>query len=166
MADVLMSGSELLDALEMAGATFTIVHGDLRVTVASRALTPAMRAGLADKGPLLAAYLARQWQRHLDSLPLRTDDPRPDLTEDSAQWTQLLNLAHGAATVELREALHCLRCCGARLAWRGSALYLTRGDETDDAEYGDWRQRWLMPHATVLAEVLTRLASLVRPAAA
>ena len=161
MADILMSGSELLDALEMAGATFTIVHSDLRVTVASRALTPAMRAGLADKGPLLAAYLARQWQRHVDGLPLRTDDPRPDLTEDSAQWTQLLNLAHGAATVELREALHCLRCCGARLAWHASVLRLTRGEETDDAEYSDWRQRWLMPHANVLSDVLARLASLV-----
>ncbi len=155
-----MDAVELLDALEMAGATFMMVHGDLRVTVASRALTPEMRAALQDKGPLLAAYLARQWQRHVDSLPLRTDDPRPDLTEDSAQWTQLLNLAHGAATVELREALHCLRCCGARLAWHGSMLRLTRGEETDDAEYGDWRQRWLMPHANVLSDVLARLASL------
>ena len=160
MADVLMTAVELLDALEMAGATFMMVHGDLRVTVASRALTPAMRAGLADKGPLRTAWLARQWQRHVDSLPLRTDDPRPDLTEDSAQWTQLLNLAHGAATVELREALHCLRCCGARLAWHASVLRLTRGEETDDAEYGDWRQRWLMPHANVLSDVLARLASL------
>ena len=160
MADILMTGAELLSALEGIGARLTIVDSGLRVEVASRALTPAMRQALVDKGSLLAAYLAREWQRHVDGLPLRTDDPRPDIGVDSQWWTQLLNLAHGAGPIELREALHCLRCLGARLIWDGPALRLVAGSEMSAEEYAGYRERWLVPHATVLGQVLKTLASL------
>jgi hypothetical protein len=155
-----MDGSALLSALDGVGARLMIVDGGLRVEVASRALTPAMREALADKGPLLSAYLAREWQRHVDGLPLRVDDPRSDIAVDSQWWTQLLNLAHGAGPVELREALHCLRCLGARLIWDGPALRLVAGSEIDAAEYADYRARWLVPHAAALGEVLRTLATL------
>jgi len=160
MADVLMDGPALLSALEGVGARLMIVEGTLRVEVASKALTPAMRAALADKGPLLSAWLAREWQRHCASLPLRVDDPRPDIAVDSQWWTQLLNLAHGAATLELREALHCLRCLGARLIWDGPVLRLVRGDEMSAEEYAGYRERWLVPHAAELGVALKTLASL------
>ena len=51
MADVLMTGSALLSALEGVGAKLMIVDGGLRVEVASRALTPAMREGTVSNPP-------------------------------------------------------------------------------------------------------------------
>jgi len=158
-----MDGNTLLAALEAAGATFELADGDIRVTVASRALTPEMRAALReDKAPLLSAYLAREWQRHVDARPLRTDDPRPDIAGDSTLWSLLLNRVDGMGNTALREALHCLRCLGARLVRIDGALRLVRGDELSAEEYAAYREDWLVPHVRDLTEALTRLDAQAR----
>jgi len=95
------------------------------------------------------------------SVPYRWE-PRPDLTEDSDLWQQLLSQAFTQDGENLDGAygvLHGLRCCGARLEWRlDGHLYLTdcrlpglpsEQPGTGTGCYaGDWaadRQMWLMP---------------------
>jgi hypothetical protein len=157
-----MDGSVLLAALEAAGAEFELLDGDIRVTVASKALTPEMRQALQDKGPLRAAYLEREWLRYLATRPLRTDDPRPDIAGDSTLWSLLLNRIDGMGNTALREALHCLRCLGARLVRIDGALRLVRGDELSAEEHAAYREDWLVPHVRDLTEALTRLDAQAR----
>lgn len=59
----------------------------------------------------------------------KTGDPRPDLTEDSADWSKLLRLA---ANSPLMATLHGLRCCGARLRKSVSGCCLEAGEEDPD----------------------------------
>jgi len=91
-----------------------------------------------------------------------TQDPRPDLTEDSAWWTRLLTVAYardGTDPQGLFGALHGLRCCGARLARCSAGLRLVSG-EMDAVEYAQDRARWLVPHKAALNEMIKGVAAM------
>lgn len=150
-----MDAEQTLAALEQRGVEVSLEEGRLRLSRHPEDLAEDVRA---NREAIVAALLGRAWQVHLDSLPLRTDDPRPDLAADSELWTRLLNLTHGMAGRELREVLHGLRCLGARLVWAGRMLRLVPGEEMSAEEYAADRERWLMPHAQVLSETLASLA--------
>jgi len=86
-------------------------------------------------------------------------DPRPDITGDTAAWSQLLLIAANALGKDdaLFGALHGIRCCGAGLqraqdgSWR-----ITAGEMASD-EYVADREQWLMPRRREVAELLRRL---------
>jgi len=105
-----------------------------------------------------ALGLLKQWQQYLAERPLPTADPRPDLHMDHALWQALLSRAHGGAIHgagpdNLFWALQGLRCCGASLVWIDKHLYLKRG-QMSQAEYDQARERYLMPHAQTLKELV------------
>lgn len=59
---------------------------------------------------------------HIDNMPRQSvdtqtiTDPRPDLTDDAAQWMQLLTLARDTNSIlHQNGGLHFFRCMGARL---------------------------------------------------
>lgn len=88
-------------------------------------------------------------------------DPRPDLAEDSALWVRFLELA-GEKDKQLAWTLHGFRCQGTRIV-QGKKGYLLR-PELDPTkgwknrqEYEKERDRWLMPHIDVIAELLKKL---------
>ncbi len=88
-----------------------------------------------------------------------TADPRDDLAEDRGLWRRLLTLAYdydGDDPAGLFGSLHGLRCCGARLVVEGGQVRLVAG-ELDDA-YPAFRERYLLPHAAALLELLGGLA--------
>ena len=88
-------------------------------------------------------------------------DPRPDLAEDSALWVRFLDLA-GEKDKQLAGTLHGFRCQGTRIV-QGKKGYLLRPglDPTkgwkNRQEYEKERDKWLMPHISVIAELLKRL---------
>ena len=99
-----------------------------------------------------------EWDRHLATRPEHTDDPRPDLADDSAHWAAILAAAY--ADPEGRECwgvLHGLRCLGARLEVAGNGLRITPGEIAPD-EYAALRERYLMPIAARVTRLL-RVAS-------
>jgi len=51
-------------------------------------------------------------------------------------------------------ALNGLRCCGARLIRVDGQMRLLRGEEMTAEEYGEAKQRYLMPHAGLLNRLL------------
>ena len=88
-------------------------------------------------------------------------DPRPDLVEDSELWTRFLHLAEDE-NKKLTGALHGFRCQGTRIV-QGKKGYLLR-PELDPSkgwksrqEYEKERDKWLMPHIDVIAELLKKL---------
>ena len=88
-------------------------------------------------------------------------DPRPDLAEDSELWTRFLHLAEDE-NKKLTGALHGFRCQGTRIV-QGKKGYLLR-PELDPSkgwksrqEYEKERDKWLMPHIDVIAELLKKL---------
>jgi len=91
------------------------------------------------------------WMDHI------TLDPRPDLVEDTRNWTRLLPVAYGLDGNEARGVfgvLHGLRCAGARLVVVGGQARLYRG-EIPEAEYQELRAKWLRPHHEKLQQLLT-----------
>lgn len=87
-------------------------------------------------------------------------DSRPDLTDDSALWCDLLAHAFafdGADPRGLYQALHGLRCEGMRLVPQatGGAL-LTRDAQTTitTEEYAETRAKYLRPHGERLQRML------------
>ena len=85
-------------------------------------------------------------------------DPRPDLTEDSETWVQLLGMA---GDNELGWTLQGFRCYGTRLI-KGKRSYLLRplvGDELwpSPEAYAACRERYLRPHETELVTLLRAL---------
>lgn len=89
------------------------------------------------------------------SPPLGTD-PRPDLPEDSAPWSDLLVLACAvdAGNVDgLLGPLLGLRCLGARLDVVPQGARLLPG-EMGSGEYAALRQEWLVPRQRTLTSVL------------
>jgi hypothetical protein len=159
-----MDAQEILAALDAAGIeVLTEPDGRVALSKAPTALPGEVVAAIrADPDALLSAYLAREWQRHVDSRALRTDDPRPDIAGDSTLWSLLLNRVDGMGNTALREALHCLRCLGARLVRVDGALRLVRGDELSAEEYAAYREDWLVPHVRDLTEALTQLDAQAR----
>jgi hypothetical protein len=86
-------------------------------------------------------------------------DPRSDLADDHARWLALLELAYGrdgADPCGVFGALVGIRCCGAAITISGGerpTWRLTRGEMTA-TEWQAIRTKWLMPHLTVLKELL------------
>lgn len=159
-----MEPHEILTALDAAGIeVITEPGGRVALSKAPTALPGEVVAAIrADPDALLSAHLAREWQRYTDARPLRTDDPRPDIAGDSTLWSLLLNRIDGMGNTALREALHCLRCLGARLVRIDGALRLVRGDELSAEEHAAYREDWLVPHVRDLTEALTRLDAQAR----
>jgi len=88
-------------------------------------------------------------------------DPRPDLANDSALWSHLLDLAYdvdGDDPAGLCGALNGLRCYGAALVGSEGGVWLVGGEMTD-AEYDQMREEYLLPHKTTLTTLLKRLAA-------
>lgn len=94
------------------------------------------------------------------------DDPRPDLAEDSAQWTQLLTTATGPA----RGALHALRCGGTILVWQPEKgrwelrPVVNAHNWSSLLVYSEFKARWLMPIAAQVTELLRQLPAPAGPA--
>jgi hypothetical protein len=102
--------------------------------------------------------------------PLRPCDPRPDLAADTQAWRALLEvtfLLDGEEPDGLYGALHGVRCCGARLVpagvggpertGRGYRLCPGTAYLGGAAAWAADRERWLAPHADVLAPLLRGL---------
>ncbi len=91
------------------------------------------------------------WRAHM------TSDPRAgDYPDDSLLWLRLLTAAYdrdGGHPEGLFGALSGIRGLGARLESTPNGTRITAG-EIDAAEYGEIRERWLLPHTDVLVELL------------
>lgn len=97
-------------------------------------------------------------------------DPRPDLLGDRQRWWLVLQAAHGLGA-DVFGALYVLRQCGARLEIAGPPDWslhpdgptptwkITRGEELSEAEYADYRQRYLVPHRAAIAQLLNAQAA-------
>lgn len=79
-------------------------------------------------------------------------DPRPDLIRDSVPWARLLQLARRDCP-DLWGPLHGLRCLGARLSKGAKGWRLT----STDPDYAEDREKYLMPRAAELAELLGKI---------
>jgi hypothetical protein len=98
--------------------------------------------------------LAKRDLRWIERIAL---DPRPDLVEDTNQWSRLLPVAYGLDGTDpngVFGALHGLRCLGARLVVIGGQARLLRG-EIPEIEYLQIRDRWLRPLHDKLQRLLT-----------
>ena len=88
-------------------------------------------------------------------------DPRPDLIEDSKDWTRFLNLVKNKNEI-LANTLHGFRCCGLRL-YEEKIGYVLKpefnfsSEWEDQTEYEEDREKYLIPHKTELIELLNRL---------
>jgi hypothetical protein len=133
-----------LEAWEALGVRFSVAEGSFTVAHPRGMAVEELRSKVE---VMKAAWLAREWQRHLAERPLPTDDPRADLAADHAKWAAVLPLAHGLSA-ELFEVLHGLRCLGAGIV-QGK---LGCGEMTA-AEYSGYRAL-LVPHGAMVAEVL------------
>lgn len=85
----------------------------------------------------------------------RYDDPRPDLTEDSLLWQQLLAAAKNI-DLQLYGNLHGLRCWGLRITRAASGpmrgkLVLWPGAECDASEYPELRNKYMVPYGKEIA---------------
>ncbi len=97
-------------------------------------------------------------------------DPRPDLLGDRQRWWLVLQAAYGL-DLNLFGALYVLRQCGARLEiasppdWSlqpdgpAPTWKIIRGEELSEAEYADYRQRYLLPHRAALSQLLNAPAA-------
>lgn len=90
------------------------------------------------------------------------DDPRPDLTFDSQEWTKLLTVAD-KKNKDLAGVLHGFRCCGLRLE-RGKNGYRLRPDINiqtsiwvNKGHYIYDRDKWLVPYEKEITELLNSL---------
>jgi hypothetical protein len=162
----------LLQKLEAIGAHARLVENPTRVVVGPEsALTPELKAEVEASRRELAALLAAHrasaaWSdptpRAAPSSPLT--DPRPDLAEDSAAWSQLLEMAEAVAP-DLFGVLDGIRCCGCRLThdhggWRLVPLIDASERRSLWQTHEAWekdRARWLLPFRVQLIEVLRRL---------
>lgn len=96
-------------------------------------------------------------------------DPRPDLIGDRHRWWVLLQAAYrldGESNNSLFGVLVGLRGCGARLEIAGPPNWhlgpegplpnwrLVKGEEMTEAEYADYRERYLVPHRAALTRLL------------
>lgn len=92
--------------------------------------------------------------------PDLTEDPRPDLAEDSEAWRRFLKLAL-ANDETLAEILHGFRCAGARLVRRKSGFgFVLRPDpgyNPDPEAYRMDAKRWLRPMGKQVEALLSSL---------
>lgn len=87
-------------------------------------------------------------------------DPRPDLSEDSENWTRFLNLVKSKNEM-LAGTLYGFRCCGLRL-YREKIGYVLKPEFNnidgwkDKTEYEKDKEKWLLPHKTELIDLLNK----------
>jgi hypothetical protein len=92
-------------------------------------------------------------------------DPRPDLAGDSELWTMLLQMARDKS-LELASNLHGMRCCGLRLDRRREGFVLRPDMDPNTSKWPDKesyladRDRWLMPYAKEIDELLQQLKAM------
>ena len=97
--------------------------------------------------------------------PSYTVDPRPDLNDDSAIWTELLKLAMSRHGEELAGILHGFRCGGTRIK-RGRNGYVLRPDVDPTGtvawpsveEYEAMRDKYLAPWREQVTELLKEVS--------
>src|SRR5690606_27223311 len=105
--------------------------------------------------------LSKHLQPTTHRRPPYTVDPRPDLAEDSATWTKLLQMAADRHGDDLAGILHGFRCGGTRLK-RGRNSYVLRPDVdptgtvawTSVEEYEEMRDKYLTPWREQVMELL------------
>ena len=146
-----MGGLMLLTRAQEAGLTITVDGGRL-VLRGPKTADALARTVLANKAAELAA-LTHPQNRVSQSIR-DIHDPRPDISEDSAEWRALLRYAALADDADAAEsaygALHGVRCCGARIRLQPSGVLWI---EARDDYLGNWgvdRLRWLAPHRSEL----------------
>jgi hypothetical protein len=150
MSDV----ADLLTELTARGVILVMAGDRLNIDAPVGAITADLRQALAGHK---AAILARL--RGFVPGDLR-EDPRPDLTDDSALWSQLLARAwefDGADPDGCFGALLGIRCCGARLAADKGWVRISPGEI--GVEYPALRDKWLVPHGETIRWLLAELAS-------
>lgn len=158
-----MTAGELLEELRRRGATVTTEGGELHIVAPKGALTPELRQALAGHKPELLVLLAGELER-----VYWTTGPRPDLVEDSSLWARLLSLAYsidGGDPYGMFQALHCLRCEGARLQVAQDTAVLDPGEWAPE-EYVDVWGQYLAPHSGELTRLLCELATVATSKAA
>lgn len=84
-------------------------------------------------------------------------DPRPDLIEDSWVWDWLLARLSG----EAQALFHGFRCLGFRIRSRGERVVLVPTILPDlgfssEAEYQEFRARWMVPNRELLLSTLQK----------
>ena len=92
------------------------------------------------------------------------EDPRPELSEDSALWSTLLEIAFKVDPVKLHGKLHFLRAAGTRIK-PGQKGYVLRPDIAGPGgngwesmqEYEEVKREWLMEHKGQIAKLLSQL---------
>jgi hypothetical protein len=93
-----------------------------------------------------------------------SDDPRPDLNEDTFEWCQLLYMAYGVSW-HLYEVLRFFRSQGTRLTrdlFHGYVMIPQIGASghvwPNEKMYKDMRDKWLKPYEREIVDLLKRLA--------
>ncbi|MBI4507217.1 MAG: hypothetical protein HY691_16930 [Chloroflexi bacterium] len=147
-----MDGVTLLVQARAAGLD---VHadGDRLVVRGPKSAEPLARQLLAAKVEIMPLLAAAAAERAAEGN--YRADPRPELP-DHAAWTLLLARAYaldGHDPGGVYGALHGMRCLGARLADDGHGWRLLPG-ELASAEYGEMRERWLLPQRDALTRLL------------
>lgn len=136
----------LIRELQAQGVRFRIEQGQIHVHAPQGVMTPRRTERLrALRGEWLAA----------------TEDPRPDLAEDTARWRRLLLLAWPVAG-DMWEVLRGFRACGALLqVGHGTLRLVPLLDPSErqsvwqgQADWEEYRAEWLLPRATVLRQLL------------
>lgn len=110
----------------------------------------------------MEAYQEKLWGSP-EKIVIEILDPRPDLIEDSKIWIKFLNMAK-EKNKELGATLHGFRCCGLRL-YKDKIGYILRPEFNyhsqwkNQAEYEEYRKKWLMPYKEELIYLLNMLGS-------
>lgn len=93
-----------------------------------------------------------------------SEDPRPDLTEDTFEWCQFLYMAYGISK-NLYEVLRFFRSQGTRLQkdlFYGYRMTPQTGQMghvwPSEKLYKEMRDKWLQPYQTEITDLLKRLA--------
>jgi hypothetical protein len=163
-----MTAAELLAQLRALGVSAKLRGPDTIRLSPSDVIPPALLDAVRAAKPELILLLADQWTWSDDppvvlvTGPLT--DPRPDLAEDSAAWSELLRLAQ-AVESEFAYLLHGMRACGTLLAYeRGTFRMRPLIDPTErlsiwqtNAAWEADRSKWLVPYQTALIRLLGML---------
>ena len=163
-----MTAAELLAQLRALGVSARLRGPDTIRLSPSDVIPPALLEAVRAAKPELILLLADQWAWS-DEPPVALvtgplTDPRPDLSEDSAAWDELLRLAQ-AVESEFAYVLHGMRACGCLLAyergaWRMRPLLDRSERRSVWQHHAAWerdRERWLVPYQNALIRLLGML---------
>ncbi|HUY09741.1 MAG TPA: hypothetical protein VMW80_09905 [Candidatus Dormibacteraeota bacterium] len=168
-----MNPQALLERLSELGVTIRLSGpGTIALSPVNRIpdeLRPEVVAHKAELAVLVGRQ-ARTWQADPSDLAWPAtvgEDPRPDLENDSADWSRLLALASGdqGDPSGVYGRLLALRACGGQLAWNGSRWRMVPLiDPTEQVSVWhdgeSWeadRARYLLPRAREIAALLAQL---------